>query len=100
MKYYRYTFAEHGRKDSYKGSVTVYYEVAMDTSFVRAIEIFEDGIAYSYDLDHAADSFGQLPDTEMDIEAARAFGGLSELGRDDFERIWEQTSAVNRPEQS
>ena len=45
MKYYQYTFAEHGRSDDYIGSVTAYYEIAADMSFLRSLEIYEDGVA-------------------------------------------------------
>ena len=65
MNYFRYTFAEHGRNDGYEGAVTAFYEIAPDMSFVRSLEIFEDGVAYSFDLDHAADTFGILPDLSL-----------------------------------
>jgi hypothetical protein len=100
MNYYRYTFAEHGRHDGYTGSVTGYYEIAPDLSFVRSLEVFEDGIAYSFDLEHAADTFGILPDTEMDVEAAREIGDIEEIGGDEFERLWKDTAVINRETKS
>lgn len=100
MKYYRYTFAEHGRNDGYTGSVTGYYEIAPDLSFVRSLEIFEDGVAYSFDLEYAADTFGILPDTDMDVEAVKKFGDISEMSSDEFERFWSETAVVNRKPRS
>ena len=97
MEYFRYTFAEHARCDGYEGSVTAFYEIAPDMSFVLSLEIFEDGIAYSFDLDHAADTFGMLPDAEMDMDAAREFGDLSEIANEEFEQKWRETTVINRP---
>lgn len=100
MNYYRYTFTEHGRRDGYDGSVTAFYEVAPDMSFVRSLEVFEDGVAYSFDLEHAADTFGILPDTEMDVEAAKECGDIDEIGEDEFEQRWRETPVVNRETKS
>lgn len=96
MQYFRYTFAEHGRRDGYDGSVTAFYEITSDMSFVRSLEIFEDGLAYSFDQDHAADTFGILPDADMDVDAANEFGDLAEISKEDFEKKWKDTTAINR----
>ena len=96
MQYFRYTFAERGRRDGYDGSVTVFYEIASDMSFVRSLEIFDDGLAYSFDLDHTADTFGILPEAEMDVQAAEEFGDLSQITAETFQKKWRDTRVVNR----
>jgi hypothetical protein len=63
MRHYQFITEEHARSDV-GGEMTAYYEVSDDNRIVRSLEIYSDGVAYSYDLDHAVDEFGILPDAE------------------------------------
>src|SRR5882724_2056893 len=94
MHYYRYITKEHARMDI-GGEMVAFYEIADDSSFVRSLEIYADGVTYSYDQQHAADEFGILPDALMDVEAAAGFGAISDLSKDEFEQIWRDTKGMN-----
>jgi len=95
VKYYRYIFQEHARPD-YAGSVTAYYEISPDNSFSRSLEVYDDGVAYSYDDSHESDEYGILPDAEMDEESAHDFGELTSLTLNQFNGIWTATAVNNR----
>jgi hypothetical protein len=76
--------------------MTAFYEVDDDQSIVRSIEIFPDGVAYSYDLEHCADQYGFLPDAPMDVAMASEFGTMAEISEVEFERFWTTTKFSNR----
>ncbi len=95
MRYYQFITEEHARTDV-GGEMTAYYEVADDHRIVRSLELYPDGVAYSYDLGHPADDFGVLPDAEMDVPAASQFGRISEVTAAEFSRMWGDTKVSNR----
>lgn len=95
MRYYQFITEEHARADVC-GPMTAYYEVADDHRIVRSLELYADGVAYSYDVEHAADDCGILPDAEMDVAAAAEVGAVVELSEGDFASKWRDTKVANR----
>ena len=95
MRHFRFTTEEHSRTDV-TGEMTAYYEVAGADRFTRSLELYADGMAYSYDLEHPADASGFLPDAEMDAAAAAEVGTIAEISASEFERIWRETEVTNR----
>jgi hypothetical protein len=95
MRYYIYVTEEHARTEI-GGKMIAYYEVADDNRIVRSLELYRDGVAYSYDLSHSADEYGILPDTEMDVSAAAEWGAIVELSEGEFTDKWRDTNVANR----
>lgn len=95
MRYYQFITEEHARTEV-GGEMTAYYEVADDNRIVRSLELYADGVAYSYDLEHSADECGILPDAEMDVSAAAEFGAVSEVSESEFSTKWRDTKVSNR----
>lgn len=95
MRYYRFTTEEHARTEA-GGELAIYYEVQDDGMIVRSLEVYDDGIAFSYDLEHPTDECGSLPDAEMDVAAAAEFGTISEITEIEFKRQWHRTEVANR----
>jgi hypothetical protein len=95
MRYYKYVTEEHARTEV-GGEMIAYYEVADNNRIVRSLELYRDGVAYSYDLNHSADEYGVLPDTEMNVSAAAELGSIAELSEDEIADVWRDTKVANR----
>ncbi|WAC73756.1 hypothetical protein OU995_03165 [Roseateles sp. SL47] len=74
-----------------------YSEIEADGHWLRYVEVRADGTALRYDREHAADTFGVLPEGQWDeLEASQVeFGTVSAISAGLFEAIWRTTRCVN-----
>jgi len=74
-----------------------YSEIGADGLWLRYIEIRSDGMALRYDLEHAADQYGVLPEGEWrEAESSlREFGTVSSISAKLFEAVWSVTQCMN-----
>ncbi len=88
MKHVRYQPADD-LLDAH-ASVEDYWEIADDGHVVRSIHVMADGTRRKYNEQHAADSFGALPEGVITDEmlADESFGEIALVSPSDFEAMW------------
>lgn len=73
------------------GCSTWYFEVDADLNVLRQIEVYDSGACLKYSRTHLEDEYGGLAEKPLDDEDWSPF----ETSKEEFERIWSTTKAVN-----
>ncbi|NNF57606.1 MAG: hypothetical protein HKN04_05130 [Rhodothermaceae bacterium] len=99
MQHYKFRWEElRGDRFDDWGFCWDYWEVDDAGEFTRSVSVYDGGPILRYDEEHAADTYGQLPEGPLDPATLepehRAM--LHEIELEEFERVWQQPGAINR----
>ena len=93
MRYYKGRWDEdRGDEFASWGASDWYFEVGLDKTVVRQMEVYDGGVVLQYDQRHLDDRFGGLTDQAFDPVGFPCV----EIARDEFATAWTSNKARNR----